>query len=94
MQQYQSVDFTANGGIKNMLRSSQVIPSSGLNGYGLSSSKFELPTLNVKEISPKIMNRYRDRRTQILEMGNHLGAAFQTEYQSPLRLRNVKNHLS
>lgn len=49
------------------------------------SNRFELPTLNVKEVSPRLLNRYRDRRM----LRNYVSASVDLSRQSltPMRMR-------
>lgn len=61
-----------------------------LNSPSNNRSRFELPTINVKEESPRLMNRYRDKRNMV----TNLSVDYRnfTTSNSPVRLREEINN--
>jgi hypothetical protein len=52
--------------------------------------KFELPTINVKEVSPRLLNRYRDKRNNILNISTDSYGMLSPD-MTPLKYRTGTN---
>jgi hypothetical protein len=90
MNLYTSVDLTSpSHGLKELVRFSPVNKSYAAGPDFMPapshySSKFGLPTLNVKAMSPKIINKYRDHRRNQDIMSSDSRTNYNTQL-SPMR---------